>query len=167
MRTRERGLSRTIRRVASMPSRPGMLTRDDVRVDAGVNLDGAYVGLATRGVPRPFLRLAAETQTRDSEPSWKQSGGPPPDGGGSCASRTRPTARSPTCGRCTRPDVLLRVLLVLVGVEGREVGDTHEHPFGAHEPGGRLAPWLLVSLDQDLLPLGPEFFDGVGDGFGG
>ncbi|WP_433346856.1 alpha/beta hydrolase family protein [Microtetraspora malaysiensis] len=48
------------------------LTRDDARVDAGVNLDGAYVGpVATRGVTRPFLQLAAETHTRDSEPSWK------------------------------------------------------------------------------------------------
>ncbi|MBB2741500.1 UNVERIFIED_ORG: dienelactone hydrolase [Microbispora rosea subsp. rosea] len=48
------------------------LTRDDTRVDAGVNLDGAYVGrVATRGVTRPFLQLAAETHTRDSEPSWK------------------------------------------------------------------------------------------------
>ncbi|MEU9886311.1 lipase [Sphaerisporangium sp. NPDC051011] len=48
------------------------LTRDDARVDAGVNLDGAYVGpVATRGAARPFLQLAAETHTRDSEPSWK------------------------------------------------------------------------------------------------
>ncbi|WP_283138118.1 alpha/beta hydrolase family protein [Rhizohabitans arisaemae] len=48
------------------------LARDDARVDAGVNLDGAYVGpVATRGVTKPFLQLAAETHTRDSEPSWK------------------------------------------------------------------------------------------------
>ncbi|WP_343948957.1 lipase [Nonomuraea longicatena] len=48
------------------------LTRDDNRVDAGVNLDGAYVGpVAGRGVARPFLQLAAETHTRESEPSWK------------------------------------------------------------------------------------------------
>ncbi|WP_062353240.1 alpha/beta hydrolase family protein [Herbidospora yilanensis] len=48
------------------------LSRDDARVDAGVNLDGAYVGpVATRGVTKPFLQLAAETQTRDGEPSWK------------------------------------------------------------------------------------------------
>ncbi|GII92415.1 alpha/beta hydrolase family protein [Sinosporangium siamense] len=48
------------------------LTRDDPRVDAGVNLDGAYVGpVAKRGVARPFLQLAAETHTRDNEPSWK------------------------------------------------------------------------------------------------
>lgn len=48
------------------------LTRDDARVDAAVNLDGAYVGpVAGRGVTRPFLQLAAETHTRDSEPSWK------------------------------------------------------------------------------------------------
>ncbi|MFI6478223.1 alpha/beta hydrolase family protein [Nonomuraea sp. NPDC050663] len=48
------------------------LTRDDRRVDAGVNLDGAYVGeVAERGVARPFMQLAAETHTRESEPSWK------------------------------------------------------------------------------------------------
>ncbi|GAA4086215.1 alpha/beta hydrolase family protein [Nonomuraea soli] len=48
------------------------LTRDDRRVDAGVNLDGAYVGeVAARGVARPFMHLAAETHTRGSEPSWK------------------------------------------------------------------------------------------------
>ncbi|MET7336764.1 lipase [Nonomuraea sp. NPDC005650] len=48
------------------------LTRDDARVDVGVNLDGAYVGpVATRGVTRPFLQLAAGTHTRDNEPSWK------------------------------------------------------------------------------------------------
>lgn len=48
------------------------LTREDARVDAGVNLDGAYVGpVATYGVTRPFLQLAAETHTRDSEPGWK------------------------------------------------------------------------------------------------
>ncbi|MGW0073015.1 hypothetical protein ACWDUI_36815, partial [Streptosporangium sandarakinum] len=38
------------------------LTREDARVDAGVNLDGAYVGpVATYGVTRPFLQLAADT----------------------------------------------------------------------------------------------------------
>ncbi|MFF5249174.1 alpha/beta hydrolase family protein [Streptosporangium sp. NPDC000095] len=48
------------------------LTREDARVDAGVNLDGAYVGpVAARGAAKPFLQLAAETHTRDSEPSWK------------------------------------------------------------------------------------------------
>ncbi|MEV4573704.1 lipase [Nonomuraea jabiensis] len=48
------------------------LTRDDARVDAAANLDGSYVGpVARRGVTRPFLQLAAETHTRDSEPSWK------------------------------------------------------------------------------------------------
>ncbi|GAA3203661.1 lipase [Nonomuraea roseoviolacea subsp. carminata] len=48
------------------------LTRDDARVDAGVNVDGAYVGpVAARGVARPFLQLAAEAHTRDSEPSWR------------------------------------------------------------------------------------------------
>ncbi|MGW0204024.1 alpha/beta hydrolase family protein, partial [Nonomuraea sp. NPDC003201] len=48
------------------------LTRDDARVDAAVNLDGSYVGpVATRGVTKPFLQLAAETHTRAGEPSWK------------------------------------------------------------------------------------------------
>ncbi|MGW2223235.1 lipase, partial [Nonomuraea sp. NPDC001684] len=48
------------------------LVHDDPRVDAGVNLDGGYVGpVAATGVPRPFLQLAAQTHTRDSEPSWK------------------------------------------------------------------------------------------------
>ncbi|MER7134862.1 alpha/beta hydrolase family protein, partial [Streptosporangium saharense] len=48
------------------------LVHDDPRVDAGVNLDGGYVGpVAKSGVARPFLQLAAETHTRESEPSWK------------------------------------------------------------------------------------------------
>ncbi|MFI6291508.1 lipase [Nonomuraea sp. NPDC050790] len=48
------------------------LVRDDRRVDAGVNLDGGYVGrVAKTGVARPFLQLAAETHTRETEPSWK------------------------------------------------------------------------------------------------
>ncbi|MEV4305345.1 lipase [Nonomuraea sp. NPDC049624] len=48
------------------------LVHDDPRVDAGVNLDGGYVGpVAATGVARPFLQLAAQTHTRDNEPSWK------------------------------------------------------------------------------------------------
>ncbi|MFI6600877.1 alpha/beta hydrolase family protein [Nonomuraea sp. NPDC050536] len=48
------------------------LVHDDRRVDAGVNLDGGYVGpVAKTGVAKPFLQLAAETHTRASEPSWK------------------------------------------------------------------------------------------------
>ncbi|MFD9949228.1 alpha/beta hydrolase family protein [Nonomuraea sp. NPDC059023] len=48
------------------------LVHDDRRVDAGVNLDGGYVGrVAKTGVGRPFLQLAAEAHTRESEPSWK------------------------------------------------------------------------------------------------
>ncbi|MFI9591404.1 alpha/beta hydrolase family protein [Nonomuraea sp. NPDC052265] len=47
------------------------LVHDDRRVQAGVNLDGGYVGpVAATGVARPFLQLAAETHTRESEPSW-------------------------------------------------------------------------------------------------
>lgn len=48
------------------------LLRDDPRVDAGVNLDGAYLGpVARTGVAKPFLQLAAQAHTRESEPSWK------------------------------------------------------------------------------------------------
>ncbi|GAA3466360.1 alpha/beta hydrolase family protein [Nonomuraea roseola] len=48
------------------------LVHDDRRVDAGVNLDGGYVGpVAGSGVAKPFLQLAAEAHTRASEPSWK------------------------------------------------------------------------------------------------
>ncbi|NUP65945.1 MAG: lipase [Nonomuraea sp.] len=48
------------------------LVHDDRRVDAGVNLDGGYIGdVAKTGVGKPFLQLAAETHTRASEPSWK------------------------------------------------------------------------------------------------
>ncbi|MFI7054491.1 alpha/beta hydrolase family protein [Streptosporangium canum] len=48
------------------------LVHDDRRVDAGVNLDGGYVGqVAKSGVAKPFLQVAAEAHTRASEPSWK------------------------------------------------------------------------------------------------
>ncbi|MFD1932348.1 alpha/beta hydrolase family protein [Nonomuraea mangrovi] len=48
------------------------LVHDDPRVDAGVNLDGGYVGrVAKTGVARPFLQIAAEAHTRAGEPSWK------------------------------------------------------------------------------------------------
>ncbi|WP_214322678.1 alpha/beta hydrolase family protein [Nonomuraea sediminis] len=48
------------------------LVHDDARVDAGVNLDGSYVGsVAKTGVTKPFLQVAAEAHTRSSEPSWK------------------------------------------------------------------------------------------------
>ncbi|MEV0201006.1 lipase [Nonomuraea sp. NPDC050691] len=48
------------------------LLRDDPRVDAGANLDGILLGpAATLGVTRPFLQVAGETTTRDSEPTWK------------------------------------------------------------------------------------------------
>ncbi|NUW31820.1 lipase [Nonomuraea sp. SMC257] len=48
------------------------LMRDDPRVDAGANLDGIMLGpAATLGVTRPFLQVAGETTTRDSEPTWK------------------------------------------------------------------------------------------------
>lgn len=48
------------------------LVHDDRRVDAGVNLDGGYVGrVAKTGVAKPFLQMAAEAHTRASEPSWK------------------------------------------------------------------------------------------------
>lgn len=48
------------------------LVHDDARVDAGVNLDGSYVGsVAKTGVAKPFLQVAAEAHTRASEPSWK------------------------------------------------------------------------------------------------
>ncbi|YCK38634.1 alpha/beta hydrolase family protein [Actinomadura sp. ATCC 39365] len=48
------------------------LVHDDPRVDAGVNLDGGYVGpVAATGVTRPFLQLAAQAHTRENEPSWK------------------------------------------------------------------------------------------------
>ncbi|MFI7532512.1 alpha/beta hydrolase family protein [Streptosporangium sp. NPDC049376] len=48
------------------------LVHDDPRVDAGVNLDGGYVGgVADSGVAKPFMQLAAEAHTRASEPSWK------------------------------------------------------------------------------------------------
>ncbi|MEV4393401.1 lipase [Nonomuraea sp. NPDC049607] len=48
------------------------LVHDDRRVVAGVNLDGGYVGpVAVTGVARPFLQLAAEAHTRESEPSWR------------------------------------------------------------------------------------------------
>ncbi|GHE26179.1 lipase [Streptosporangium violaceochromogenes] len=48
------------------------LAHDDRRVDAGVNLDGGYVGRVARtGVAKPFLQIAAEAHTREGEPSWK------------------------------------------------------------------------------------------------
>ncbi|NUW42052.1 alpha/beta hydrolase family protein [Nonomuraea rhodomycinica] len=48
------------------------LLRDDPRVDAGANLDGIMLGpAATLGVTRPFLQVAGQTTTRDSEPTWK------------------------------------------------------------------------------------------------
>ncbi|MEV4060847.1 alpha/beta hydrolase family protein [Nonomuraea dietziae] len=48
------------------------LAHDDARVDAGVNLDGAYVGsVAKTGVAKPFLQMAAQTHTRENEPTWK------------------------------------------------------------------------------------------------
>ncbi|MEV4061429.1 alpha/beta hydrolase family protein [Nonomuraea dietziae] len=48
------------------------LTHGDRRVDAGVNLDGGFRGsVATTGVAKPFLQIAAENHTRASDPSWK------------------------------------------------------------------------------------------------
>jgi hypothetical protein len=48
------------------------LAHDDRRVDAGVNLDGTLFGPVVKsGVTRPFLVLAAESHTRENEPSWK------------------------------------------------------------------------------------------------
>ncbi|GII60362.1 esterase [Sphaerisporangium krabiense] len=48
------------------------LAHDDRRVDAGVNLDGSYVGpVARTGVSKPFLHLAAGSHTRRSDPTWK------------------------------------------------------------------------------------------------
>ncbi|MCT9929784.1 hypothetical protein N5079_06065 [Planotetraspora sp. A-T 1434] len=48
------------------------LVHDDGRVDAGANLDGIMLGpVAQSGVAKPFLQVAGETTTRDSEPTWK------------------------------------------------------------------------------------------------
>jgi dienelactone hydrolase len=48
------------------------LAHDDPRVDAGVNLDGTLFGPVVKtGVTKPFLVLAAESHTRENEPSWK------------------------------------------------------------------------------------------------
>ncbi|GAA3107158.1 alpha/beta hydrolase family protein [Streptosporangium carneum] len=48
------------------------LLHDDSRVDAGVNLDGGYVGpVARTGVAKPFLQMASESHTRRTEPTWK------------------------------------------------------------------------------------------------
>ncbi|MEV7010177.1 lipase [Streptosporangium sp. NPDC051022] len=48
------------------------LLHDDPRVAAGVNLDGGYVGpVARTGVAKPFLQMASEPHTRETEPTWK------------------------------------------------------------------------------------------------
>ncbi|MGJ6961059.1 alpha/beta hydrolase family protein [Streptosporangium sp. G11] len=48
------------------------LTRDDRRVDAGINLDGTLFGPVVRsGLAKPFLQVAGEPTTRESEPTWK------------------------------------------------------------------------------------------------
>ncbi|MEU7893818.1 lipase [Nonomuraea sp. NPDC049152] len=48
------------------------LAHDDRRVDAGVNLDGEYVGpIARTGLAKPFLQMASGSKTRQSEPTWK------------------------------------------------------------------------------------------------
>ncbi|MEU7891649.1 lipase [Nonomuraea sp. NPDC049152] len=48
------------------------ITRGDRRVDVGVNLDGGFRGsVAETGVAKPFLQMAAEDHTRESDPSWK------------------------------------------------------------------------------------------------
>ncbi|MQY07473.1 alpha/beta hydrolase family protein [Actinomadura macrotermitis] len=45
---------------------------DDPRVDAGANLDGRLVGpVVATGVTKPFLQVAGETTTRETEPSWR------------------------------------------------------------------------------------------------
>lgn len=48
------------------------LAHDDSRVDAGVNLDGSYVGpVARTGVRGPFLQFAAQAHTRAGDRTWK------------------------------------------------------------------------------------------------
>ncbi|MEV0581820.1 lipase [Nonomuraea sp. NPDC050310] len=47
-------------------------THDDPRVDAGVNLDGGHRGpVAQSGVAKPFLQMAAQPHTRESDASWR------------------------------------------------------------------------------------------------
>jgi predicted dienelactone hydrolase len=48
------------------------LAHDDPRIDAGVNLDGSYVGpIARTGMGRPFLQFAAQAHTRAGDRTWK------------------------------------------------------------------------------------------------